>query len=196
MNHNKIMILNTISGYVLKLKGDNIMRTIVLYSSLTGNTKKVAEAIATGLPKGTPCLSIKNVPTDLDTYDCVFVGFWVDRGTADKASQEIIGKLHNAHVAIFATLGANPNSEHAMNSLKAGEKFLPDEKKADGLFICQGSVDPKIIEMMYKQFPEGHPHGKSKERDALHEQAASHPDAADFANAKAFAENVLSGINA
>ena len=37
------------------------MKTIVLYSTRTGNTKKVAEAIAEALPAGTPCLSVKEV---------------------------------------------------------------------------------------------------------------------------------------
>ena len=48
------------------------MKTIVLYSTRTGNTKKVAEAIAEALPAGTPCLSVKEVPADIDRYDCVF----------------------------------------------------------------------------------------------------------------------------
>mgnify|MGYP000938226416 CR=1 FL=1 len=38
------------------------MRTIVVYSSLTGNTKKVGEAIASGLPAGTEAVSVKDVP--------------------------------------------------------------------------------------------------------------------------------------
>ena len=39
------------------------MRTIVIYSSLTGNTKKVGEAIASGLPAGTEAVPVKDVPT-------------------------------------------------------------------------------------------------------------------------------------
>ena len=88
------------------------MKTIVLYSTRTGNTKKVAEAIAEALPAGTPCLSVKEAPADIDSYDCVFLGFWVDRGTADKDSQDMLKQVTNKHVAIFATLGADPKSEH------------------------------------------------------------------------------------
>ena len=43
-------------------------------------------------------------------------------------------------------------------------------------FICQGKVDPQVIEMMYKMFPQGHAHGQSAERDARHKVAASHPN--------------------
>ena len=101
------------------------MKTIVLYSTRTGNTKKVAEAIASSLPTGTPCVSVKEVPADIASYDCVFLGFWVDRGSADKDSQETLKTLHNKHVAVFATLGADPKSEHAAASLQAGVDFLP-----------------------------------------------------------------------
>ena len=93
------------------------MRTIVIYSSLTGNTKKVGEAIASGLPAGTEAVPVKDVPADLADYDCVFVGFWGDRGTADQATADLLPKLRNKHVALFATLGANPKSPHAAESL-------------------------------------------------------------------------------
>ena len=45
--------------------------------------------------------------------------------------------------------------------------------------------------MMYKIFPEGHPHGRSAERDARHTQAASHPDATDLQHASEFARNMV-----
>ena len=79
------------------------MRTIVVYSSRTGNTKKVGEAIAAALPEGTRAVSVQQVPADLADYDCVFLGFWVDRGQADKDAANLLPKLRNKHVALFAT---------------------------------------------------------------------------------------------
>lgn len=169
------------------------MKTIVVYSTRTGNTKKVAEAIAAALPPGTPCQPLADEP-DLTAYDCVFLGFWVDRGTANQEAQDVIRTLKNDHICLFATLGANPKSEHAASSLKQAEALLPDGKAADGTFICQGAVDPKVIEMMYKKFPAGSPHGRSPERDALHAEAAKHPDAADLSQAAAFARDVYRRI--
>ena len=54
------------------------MKSIVIYSSLTGNTKQVAEAITSVLPADTPCVSVKELPPDISSYDLVFAGFWVD----------------------------------------------------------------------------------------------------------------------
>ena len=40
-----------------------------------------------------------------------------------------------------------------MKSLEQGAACLPDGKKPLGAFICQGKVDPKLIEAMYRMFP-------------------------------------------
>ena len=170
------------------------MKSIVIYSSLTGNTKKVGEAIAAALPEGTPAIPVQQVPADLPDYECVFLGFWVDRGQADKDAADLLPKLRNKHVALFATLGADPHSPHAAESLMKAAELLPEGKKPAGQFICQGAVDPKVIEMMYKMFPKGHVHGQSAERDALHAEAAKHPDAADLAAAGAFAKKTMENI--
>ena len=103
-------------------------------------------------------------------------------------------KLKNKHVALFATLGADPRSPHAAESLEKAAQLLPEGKKPAGKFICQGAVDPKVIEMMYKMFPKGHVHGQSAERDALHAEAAKHPDEADLTAAAAFAKKTMADI--
>lgn len=171
-----------------------MVKTIVLYSSRTGNTKKVAEAICSVLPKGTNCIDIKNSPEDLESYDCIFMGFWIDKGTADSLAAEQIKKLHNPYIALFATLGADPESEHARKCLINAANLLPEGITSMNNFICQGAIDPKIIEMMYNMFPVGHPHGKTPGNDALHKRASTHPDDIDLKNAKIFAKNVWNKI--
>lgn len=172
------------------------MKSIVLYSTRTGNTKMVAEAIASALPEGTPCRNIREMNESLSDYDCVFMGFWVDKGTADDASRKVLENLHNRHVAVFATVGVNPASSHAQDCLKNGASLLPEGKKPAGTFICQGKVDPQLIEAMYKRFPADNPHGRTPESEARHKEASTHPDAADLENAAAFARNVMNFIQA
>lgn len=167
------------------------MKCIVIYSSLTGNTKMIAEAIASVLPEGSPCVAVDNVPADLDSYDLVFAGYWVDKGGPDKKSKELLGRLHNMNVAIFATLGAYPDSPHAMESLDKGAECLFDPECECGRFICQGKVDPQLVEQMAKMFPKDHPHGMNPERIKRLEDASKHPDENDCNNARAFAQEVL-----
>lgn len=170
------------------------MKSIVIYSSLTGNTKQVAEAITSVLPVGTPCVSMKELPADIASYDLVFAGFWVDKGTANKDARDVLGTLHNPHIALFATAGVPPHMEHAKQSLINAAACLPEGVVPVDTFICQGKVDPKVIEMMYKMFLKGHSHGQSADRDARHKQAAVHPNEDDCNAACQFAKHVLDVI--
>lgn len=167
------------------------MSYIVVYSSRTGNTKKVAEAITAALPEGTHCVPVVEAPESFDAYDGVFLGFWADQGNANKEAQAVIKRLHHKNVALFATFGVPPMMPHAEQTMKAATALLPDGQIPVGVFKCQGKVDPKVIEMMYKIFPEGHPHGRSPEREARHKQAAVHPDETDLQNAATFARDVV-----
>ena len=163
------------------------MKSIILYSSLTGNTKRVAEAMASVMPEGTLCVPVKEAPQNLADYDTVFVGFWVDRGTANKEAAKLIETLTNPNIVFFATLGMYADSDHARESIdKASELLQNKESLVDG-FVCQ---------MMYKMFPPGSAHGQSPERDALHKAAETHPDEQDFANAKEFTKSVLAKLQA
>ena len=57
----------------------------------------LARAIQKALPEGTPCVDIKDLkeslPEGTTSYDCVFMGYWVDKGTADEASRTILKSL-------------------------------------------------------------------------------------------------------
>ena len=66
-------------------------KTLIAYSSLTGNTKLVAEKIfeiVEGDKKLVSLNDIKDINTD--EFNRIIVGFWVDKGTADKRTREFI----------------------------------------------------------------------------------------------------------
>lgn len=59
------------------------MKTMVIYSSATGNTKKLAEEIIKEL-EDSELMDIKDVKHNmLDHYDMVYLGYWVDKGNLD-----------------------------------------------------------------------------------------------------------------
>jgi flavodoxin len=163
------------------------VKTLIVYSSLTGNTRKVAEAVKEVFGDEADLFPVEEKPLS-DGYDLVAVGFWVDRGTADKKAQDYMTGLRNKKVALFATLGAYPDSEHARKSMANARALLDASNQFTSSFICQGKIDPKLVEQ-FKNLPEGHPHAMTPERAARHREAAKHPDGADLAQAKTvFAE--------
>lgn len=157
------------------------MNVLVTYHTRTGNTKMIADAVAEAWK--TEAIAIGE-ELNADAADVIAVGFWVDRGTANKEAAEFIKTLRGKKVAFFATLGADPKSQHALDSLKNAAALLDGSNEVVGNFICQGKIDPKLIEAMAK-FPQGHPHAMDEARRARHKAASTHPDEKDVADAKA-----------
>lgn len=169
------------------------MKSLVVYSSLTGNTKMVAEAVAEVLMPDCTLCRVEDEP-DFAGYDLVAVGYWVDRGTADKKAADYLVRIKNSKVALFVTIGADPKSEHASKSVANGIAMLDASNKLMGTFICQGKIDPKLIESMSKMFPPDHPHGMNEARIARHKAASTHPDAGDLKAAKAVFQEIRAQI--
>ncbi|MDM8143057.1 flavodoxin family protein [Megamonas hypermegale] len=164
------------------------MKFLVVYSSLTGNTKMVGEAIAEVLAPECDIFPVEDNP-DYSGYDLVVVGYWVDKGTADKKASAYLKSIKNSKVAVFATLGAEPETEHAQKSLQNGIDMLDSSNELMGKFICQGKIDPKLLEVMRKMFgtkvSKENFHAVDEKRLERHRRASTHPDAQDLANAKA-----------
>ncbi len=154
------------------------MKTALIYSSKTGNTKKVGEAIFSVLPQGSQIFAIEDAPK-LDDFDFLVLGYWVDRGTADPKMKKYMEAIEGKKVAIFGTLGAYPDSDHAKDVIGNVRKLLA-KNDIVGSFICQGKVDSALVERMNK-IPG---HEMTPERKARLEEAAKHPNENDFANVK------------
>ena len=131
------------------------MKILVVYSSKTGNTRKIARAIADALPAA-DLAAVEDRP-DASAYDIVFMGFWVDK----RLSRRRRTGLHDNHrrgntSPCSPRWERYPDSQHAVDSLDNAAKLLPDAVLIDR-FICQGAIDPKLIDWM-KQLPPEHPH--------------------------------------
>ena len=81
------------------------MKSIVVYYSKSGNTEKIAQAIAAGL--GTTAKKLDEVnPRELTGYDVIGIGSAVHRGAPDKSVLDFIQKmpeLKGKKAALFCT---------------------------------------------------------------------------------------------
>lgn len=165
------------------------MKAAVVYSTLTGNTRKVAEAVKAALPEGTEIYAVEDAPAP-DGFELVAMGFWVDRGVADEKAAAYMKTITGKKVFSFFTLGADPNSEHAKSCHEKTAQGYGEGCEIIGTFHCQGAVDPKLIEWMMKLPPE-HPHAPNEERRQRWAEAAKHPDQADLDAAAEAVKNAL-----
>ncbi|PID28329.1 MAG: flavodoxin [Candidatus Cloacimonadota bacterium] len=168
------------------------MKGAVIYSSKTGNTKKVAETIKNALNEDFEIYSVSENP-DPEDFDFIFMGYWVDKGTANEEAMKFMKTLNNKKMAVFATLGDYAHTDHAKESLQKGIELLGENCEVVSTFICQGSIDPQLIAWM-KKLPADHPHAPNPARIKRWEDASTRPNEEDLKNAAEFAKSVLAEL--
>ena len=98
------------------------MSAIVIYSSQSNNTRKVAEAVAEEM--GCEAKPVAEAG-DISAFDTVAVGFWYKAGQPDTASQEFLATLAGKKVFLFGTHGAAVGTPPADNGMAKAKSLLP-----------------------------------------------------------------------
>lgn len=156
------------------------MRSLIVYSSRTGNTRKVAETIFDIWPDPKEIHPVETAPSP-EEFDFIALGFWVNEGDADEKARAYMNRISGKKIALFGTLGDYPASEHARDTLERVKSQLTENEILGG-FMCQGRVDPNIADKMDAIAPEPAP-GGPQQRNRIAE-AEHHPDEKDLANAR------------
>lgn len=156
----------------------------VIYSSLTGNTKMVAEVMAE--ETGADLFPIEEAPADFSLYTVVALGYWLRRGAPDPKMLMLLPKVEEKDVVLFQTHGTDPGSEHAVTAFARAGHALGKGCYIAGTFACQGKIHPKIVEKRKKEAAaDDDPHAGKKAQERW-KRAASHPDPEDLEKARAF----------
>lgn len=165
------------------------MKISIIFSSVTGNTQKIAHSIGAICPDNTPIFSIQQAP-DPQKYDLLLLGFWVRRGAPDSEMTTYMQQISRRKVAYFGTLGAYPDSPHALQVVKNTNTLLKDNTILGG-FLSQGKIHNSLTETMRKNTQLRSYHPMTPERLARHKEAAKHPNKEDLLNAQSYFLKVL-----
>ena len=155
-------------------------QTCIVYSSRTGNTEKVATALANAFM--VPLFPVKTSPS-LSSYTTVILGFWVRRALPDEDMLQFMETVQNKNVFFFCTHAAWPDSDHIRKCCTYVREHLENmHNRVLGCFSCQGSIQ-KLGKIH---------HAMTDERRARLEEAAHHPDTNDFLHAVLAVQDALS----
>ena len=154
-------------------------RYSIIFSSLTGNTKKLAETIRVVLP-AEDC-DYFGAPETAELHSgMLYVGFWTDKGNADSAALELLSKLRDKKIFLFGTAGFGGSAAYFQKILDHVKQSVDPSNTVVGEYMCQGKMPQSVRDryMKMKAQPE-HP----TNIDALIEnfdRALSHPDEDDL----------------
>lgn len=160
------------------------MKTLVTYMTVSGNTKKVAEAIH-GEIEGAKSIKPLEEVTTLEGYDLTFVGFPVMRfGPPEPIKDFLEKKAKGKRVALFVTHAMWADLEPLKGILM---KCKEPAKCAQmiGFFDCQGELsEPVAKSLLNNSNPEMQKFGQ------MRPMTMGHPNAEDLKKAKAFAREM------
>ena len=155
----------------------------IIFSSLTGNTKKLADTIHEMLPHD-KCDYFGENDSRVPQSNLLYIGFWTDKGNADHKTLELLAKLKNKKIFLFGTAGFGGSDVYFKKILEQVRQSIDSSNVVIGEYMCQGkmplSVRERYIKM--KESPE-HPANLDmliKNFDC----ALSHPDGEDLERLK------------
>ena len=170
----------------------------IVFSSRTGNTAELAEAVRGALPEGT-CEYFGSVNGDdggdgrgyagdgcgrtssaIPASETLFVGFWTNQGVADQAAQKLLGQLRNRKIFLFGTAGFGGSEAYFQAILDKTKAFIDDSNTVIGTFMCQGKMPHSVREryVKMKEQPDHMPNIDTMIENF--DKALSHPDANDL----------------
>lgn len=151
------------------------MSYAIVYSSRTGNTRALADAIREVLPPADCCYF---GPPDAAALAAqrLYIGFWTDKGTCDGDTAAFLAQLTNQEVFLFGTAGFGGSDAYFDQIAQRVTALLPDGVTLLGHRLCQGRM-PMTVRQRYEAMED------SPRRTQMLENfdaALSHPDAEDL----------------
>lgn len=156
------------------------MSYAIVYSSRTGNTAMLAQAVREALPQE-DCRYFGAPAPQALAADTVYVGFWTDKGTCDEPTARFLQNLTDQKVFLFGTAGFGGAPAYFQQILDRVKANLAPGVQVTGTYMCQGKM-PQAVRDRYAAMEE------SPRRTAMLEnfdQALSHPDQEDLARLQA-----------
>lgn len=170
-----------------------IMDYMVVYSSKTGNTKRVATEIFSALP------GMSKDMQNIEEYngkdaDIFFVGFWANRGSCDMSVIDLISGLAGKKVALFGTCGFGGDKEYYKTIEQKVSVWIPDDCEYLGTFMCQGKMPMQVREKYEIVMEDPKQEAWRKKMLRNFDEALLHPDETDLENAREFVREVLKTV--
>lgn len=161
------------------------MKVMIAYMSLTGNTRKIAEAIFQEIQEEKEIKEFNEVD-DLEGYDFAFVGFPMHGYGAPLEAQNFLEKhCRGKKIALFVTHGA---PEHSPDLQPWLEKCREAAVGADviDMFNCQGELAQYVIDELLK-----HDDPKVRSWGEHGPSTRGQPDAARVERVRIFAREIM-----
>lgn len=152
----------------------------IVYSSKTGNTKMLADALHQALPAD-DCLYFGAPDAQALAAERIYIGFWTDKGSCDAETAAFLAQLTQQEIFLFGTCGFGGGVAYFEQILARVRDLLPESVQLVGSYVCPGKM-PQSVRDRYVRIAEEEPAKRSHMQKMIFnfDCALSHPDANDL----------------
>ena len=147
------------------------MKYAIVFSSQTGNTKQLAEAVSSVLPQADLCFFGSPSQEALQA-ERLFIGFWTDKGRCNQEIIDFLKTLKGKEVFLFGKI------------LSSVQKHLGASNTVIGTYMCQGKMPQSVRERYVKMKNSPLPIPNVDKMIENFDTAVSHPDETDLQKLK------------
>ena len=164
------------------------MKIAIIYKSVTGNTKLLAEEIQKNLNNEIIYIGTPQENIDADLY---FIGSWTFKGECVKEIADYLKTIHNKKIAYFGTCGFGGSISYYETIFKRVESNIDESNELLGYFICQGKM-PLTVKQKYIEMIKANPEDKNLQVSIKNfDEALNHPDESDLRELKKWLESII-----
>lgn len=158
-------------------------RYSIIYSSRTGNTRLLAEAIRESLPADL-CNHFGTDEAGAVESEKLYVGFWTDKGTADEAALALLKRLKYKKIFLFGTAGFGESEAYFQKVLDRVKESIDESNSIIGTYMCQGKMPMAVRERYEKMKQQPNPAPNLDGLIRNFDRALTHPDDHDLEELK------------
>lgn len=164
------------------------MKTAIIYKSVTGNTKAIAEAVKSVLAEEVVYFGEPKENIEADLY---VVGSWTDKGMCCKEIAEFLKTLEDKKIAYFGTAGFGGSKEYYDALFERVKAIVPESNELTESFYCQGKMPMRVRERYVSMMTE-HPEDQQLKVSVKNfDEALSHPNQEDFDAVKEWVRKIV-----
>ncbi len=155
----------------------------IVYSSHTGNTAMLAEAVKEAVSTEN-CLYFGGPDVEYIDTPLIFIGFWTNKGTCDGTAKAFLKTLKNKSLFLFGTAGFGGSKEYYKKIMDDVQQNIHASNKVIGTYMCQGKMPITVRTRYENMLATTTVDSNFKDLIDNYDHAASHPDLADRDNLK------------
>jgi len=168
------------------------METPLIFSTITGNAFKLAEAVKPYIPNAIGPYNLHGLRDDCRVQDTFVICYWNYRSGVDPDTLDFLNSQKKKRILLLGTMGADPlkNDYYKKVDEKVREQVEQSGNTMLGHFMCRGAID--LVRTSKKLLlPEGERGHMTPERFEEQKKSLGHPNKEDLDNAIIFVKDIF-----